>query len=76
MNLTDIMDVQDSFNIRGRGKVWTGKLRDDFNDQPLLGLVVEHEGRACKIIGVESFAIPRPYKKGAAVGVLLKPIES
>lgn len=71
MRLEDILDIEGEYFIAGRGRIIAGTLKQSF-DTTLLHLKIDWNNQAYEIVGVEALAVPKPYRKGAKVGLMLK----
>ena len=75
--MSDVMhfEPEDSYEIKGRGRVWTGCAPETSKEQRVTdwrGRRVEINGLFGTIIGVESWAVPRPVRAGDHVGLLVQ----
>ncbi len=76
-------DADDSFEIKGRGTVYTGPapfelpLADrmaDFRGRPVHIQFAHHAGgNLWRVVGVETHAINAPIRKGRPIGLLVQP---
>lgn len=61
----------ESFEIAGRGVLYTGPYPFDIPRKDVVGRQVLHQGVVKTIKGIEWFAVPREPRRGQTVGLLL-----
>jgi hypothetical protein len=72
-NLEDLIDFQGyTFELKGRGIVYCGKLKLTITRKDILELsTIRFKENSYKILGVEAPCIPDPLREGISVGLLL-----
>ncbi len=66
--------IEDSVTISGRGLILTGHSPTDIpNPAAFVGTLIEADGKAYRVLGVERHPLPRGIRQGDPVGFLVEP---